>query len=88
MTVQELIDRLQDFEPDTEVRLMTQQNWPFENKIHGLCDSHDLHAGPSECGCGEYDCSDCNPDEAEHVVYIVEGEQLGYGNKKAWNVAG
>ncbi len=88
MTVQELIDCLQDFDPETEVRLMTQQQWPFENSIVGLCDSRDLHAGPSECGCGEDDCPDCNPDEGEQVVFIVEGQQHGYGNKNAWHVAG
>lgn len=84
MTVQELIDRLQDFDPDTEVRLMTQENWPFENSIRGLCDGRELR-DDDECGCEEADCHYCNPDE---VTYIVEGRQLRYGNKNAWNVAG
>jgi hypothetical protein len=88
MTVQKLIDRLQDFDPEAEVRLLTQQHWPFENSILGLCDSRDLNDGPNDCGCGKDDCPECNPDEEQKVVFIVEGEQLGYGNKKAWEVAG
>ncbi len=89
MTVQELIDRLQEFNPDAEVRLMTQEQWPFENDIVGLCDSRELHEKVNnECGCGKDDCPDCNPGEVEEVIFIVEGRQLGYGNKNAWNIAG
>ncbi len=40
MTIDELIARLEDYRDeiggDAEVRLMTQQNWPFENSIYGL----------------------------------------------------
>ncbi|NLS96669.1 MAG: hypothetical protein GXX96_31420 [Planctomycetaceae bacterium] len=40
MTVDELISRLEEYRDqlggDSEVRLMTQQNWPFENRIFGL----------------------------------------------------
>ena len=40
MTIDELIERLEDYRDslggDTNVRLMTQQNWPFENEIVGL----------------------------------------------------
>ena len=84
MTVQDLIDRLQDFEPDTEVRLMTQQSWPFENEVAGLCDGRDLKS-EEPCDCGEPGCEDCDPEKQEAIVYIVEGGQLGYGNKNAWS---
>lgn len=83
MTVQELIDRLEDFDPDTEIRLMTQQSWPFENSIRGLCDGRDLK-DEDPCDPGEDDCAQRNPEE---IIYIVEGDQLGYGNKNAWNIA-
>ena len=40
MTIDELIGRLEEYRDelggDAEVRLMTQQNWPFENGIFGL----------------------------------------------------
>ena len=40
MTIDELIERLEEYRDnlggDAEVRLMTQQHWPFENEITGL----------------------------------------------------
>jgi hypothetical protein len=40
MTLNELIERLEEYKDElggeAEVRLMTQQNWPFENAITGL----------------------------------------------------
>lgn len=40
MTIDELIERLEEYRDelggDVEVRLMTQQSWPFENSICGL----------------------------------------------------
>ena len=33
MTVQDLIDELQGFKPDTEVRLAFQPSWPFEHSL-------------------------------------------------------
>jgi len=83
MTVQDLIDRLENFDPHLEVRLMTQEGYPFENSITGLCDTYDLHTD-NHCGCGEEDCEECN---SKSVVFIVEGRQLGYGNQSAWEVA-
>ena len=39
MTLNELIERLEEYRDqlgeDCEVRLMTQQNWPFENGVYG-----------------------------------------------------
>jgi len=86
MTVQELIDILQDQNPDADVRLMTQQSWPFENNIRGVTDSEELRRAAGEddeppCDCGDPECEDPDP-----VVYIVEGSQLGYGDKNAWNL--
>ena len=84
MTVEELIARLEDIRDelggDTEVRLMTQQSWPFENTIYGLCSSKEI----------EEACDDDEEDEGYGdepvVLFIVEGTQLGYGTKKAWEV--
>jgi len=85
MTIDELIQRLEDYRNeiggDAEVRLMTQQNWPFENKICGLASGQEINASddddPDEDGDVEHD----------QVLYIVEGQQLGYGTKRAWDVA-
>ena len=33
MTVSQLMEILQDLDPDTEVRLATQPSWPFEHEL-------------------------------------------------------
>jgi len=79
MTLAELIGRLEEardeFGDDAEVRLMTQENWPFENAIRGVTSGAEINRDGDE-------------DNVEHdaVVYIVEGAQLGYGSKAAWIV--
>jgi hypothetical protein len=56
---------------------MTQQNWPFENRITGLASGEELNQQDGD--------DDDVPDD--QVVYIVEGQQLRYGSKRAWEVA-
>jgi hypothetical protein len=70
MTVSELVDILSDFDPDTEVRLAMQPKWSFEYTI------------------GEVVCSpdDDDPDaygDRGYIVYIGEGDQVGYLNSDA-----
>ncbi|WDI40502.1 hypothetical protein [Bremerella sp. P1] len=83
MTIDELIQRLEDYRDeiggDAEVRLMTQQNWPFENTIFGLASGEEINADPDD--------EDDDDVEADQVLYICEGQQLGYGSKRAWEVA-
>jgi hypothetical protein len=81
LTVGELIARLEDYDEDAEVRLMTQQSWPFENSVHGIVDANEMG---NEDGDEEPDPHDYQ-DNGPAPVYIVEGRQLGYGNKNAWN---
>ena len=80
MTLNELIDRLEDYRQafggETEVRLMTQLNWPFENSIYGLCSADEIQ-----------DASDDEDEPDDEIIYIVEGNQLGYGTKTAWDAA-
>ena len=82
MTLNELIERLEEYRDlhgeDCEVRLMTQQNWPFENTITGLVSGAEIN---------DRDDDDDDDDETDAVVYIVEGQQLGYGSKRAWEAA-
>jgi hypothetical protein len=99
MTLENLIDLLTDLRDEhggeCEVRTMTQNSWPFENAIQGLCTSVELGEGldeaddlderdreggftPADREDGEEDCP---------VVYLVEGRQLGYGTKEAWQHA-
>ena len=62
LTVSQLIEELEDLDPDAEVRLATQPNWPFE-----------WHLSTIEPGPAMPVTIDDQP-----VVYLVEGEQLGY----------
>ena len=84
MTVSELIERLEEYRElmgdDCEVRLMTQQNWPFENSITGLCSAAEI-ADDDDDDDEETE----RIDEPEAVVYLCEGHQLGYGTKAAWD---
>ncbi len=82
MTLDELIQRLEDYRDElggeTQVRLMTQQNWPFENETVGLASGAEIN-----------DCDDGDDEDvdADQVVFIVEGDQRCYGSKRAWEVA-
>lgn len=86
-TLGQLIERLEDLRAelgaDCEVRLMTQENWPFENAIHGVTSS--LRFGED----AEEDPDDRDPEDQElpPIAYIVEGKQLKYGDKAAWDAA-
>lgn len=82
MTLNEIIERLEEYRDelggDCEVRLMTQQNWPFENAIIGLVSGTEINdSDDDDDACVEEDA----------VVYIVEGTQLKYGSKRAWEAA-
>ena len=82
MTLSELIERLEEYRDDlggdTEVRLMTQQNWPFENTVAGLASGQEIN---------DRDDGDDEDVDDDQVLFIVEGQQLGYGSKRAWEVA-
>jgi hypothetical protein len=89
MTIDELIARLEEYRDeiggDAEVRLMTQQNWPFENSIYGLASGAEINDyQDDEDGDDDDDSDDVSEDS---VLFIVEGQQLGYGTKRAWDVA-
>jgi len=83
MTIDELIERLEECRDelggDAEVRLMTQSNWPFENAIAGMTTSKEIRQSDDEDGFDPQG-------DADEVAYLVEGQQLGYGTKAAWNV--
>ncbi len=77
MTVCELIERLEELDPDAEVRLMTQRHYPLESYLRGVCDNVELFERDDNADYKELDL----------IVYLVEGEQVGYGRKAAWDVA-
>ena len=79
MTLDTLIEILNDYREelggDAEVRLMTQQNWPFENSICGITSGQEMNDTDDD---DDHDVAD------ENIVYIVEGGQICYGSKRAW----
>src|SRR4051794_20945779 len=95
MTVNELMQMLEDCDPESEIRIMCQPNWPFEVSISGVavresfrsreCDCDHRLTEPHEEGCPaevEPDYEDgCGPND----VFILEGQQERYGSKRAWD---
>ena len=82
MTVQDLIDRLIEYRDvlggDTEVRTMQQPSWPFEYSIEGLVSTDEMRSEDD-------DTDDSDDSEAETKVFILEGTQLCYGSRSAWD---
>ena len=85
MTLGQLISLLEEYRDehgeDCEVRLMTQQNWPFENRIAGLTSGAEMNEASEEDASEFFDDQDVADDA---MVYIVEGGQICYGSKRAW----
>jgi len=98
MTVNELLELLQDCDGEAEVRIMSQEGWPFENAISGIavrgdfpgeeCDYDHRITEPHEEGCsaGAGEDGEYEDGLAGNDVFIVEGEQERYGSKDAWAV--
>jgi len=89
MTVSELIDILQELDPDARVLIMMQQSWPFECRVRGVTvreaiiraeSDGDECDDPDAAGAYEYQEGTAATD-----VFLVEGGQLRYGSKAAWD---
>ncbi|MEO1615294.1 MAG: hypothetical protein AAFV88_05560 [Planctomycetota bacterium] len=79
MKLSELIELLTDrFNEvgECEVRLMTQEKWPFECEILGVTDTRSIDASKAE---SFYDAD-------TPIVFIVEAGQCGYGDPDTWDV--
>jgi len=91
MKVSELIELLEEQDPDAEVLVMIQQSWPFECSLAGVTTREEmLRADRDEDGDGDDDDDDeprLARGTAKSDVFLVEGEQLRYGSKTAWSVA-
>jgi len=89
------MELLECCDPEAEVRIMSQEGWPFENGIKGVAVRFEFPAEDCECvhridepheeGCPALD--DVVPEGcAANDVFIVEGDQERYGHKAAWEV--
>jgi hypothetical protein len=63
MTVAQLIDQLEQMNPEAQVRFASQPNWPFEYSI---------------CSVVQVEIEDARTEEVVETVYLEEGRQLGY----------
>lgn len=78
MKVKQMIEALQDYDPEAEVLLATQDELPWECKIAGICTRDDIildedeKADEPEIGTKETD------------VIIATGNQLRYGSPGIW----
>jgi hypothetical protein len=84
MTVGELREILEDMDDDAQVFIMAQSHWPFEHDVQGAVQRCELYAedGDEDCaGPDEDEMGDLRPSD----VFLVEGTQLRYGSKSAWN---
>jgi hypothetical protein len=75
MKVKTLISYLEEYDPEAEVRIMSQPTYPFEYSIKGVVERQEF--------------SEEFPDPKEGKltdVFILEGSQIQYGNKKVWEM--
>lgn len=92
--LQDAVDEIgEDAAENVEVRLAHQPRWAFEYSINDVQMVSNPEDEGEECpDCEGEGCSKCvdgmvyKPDdslESEHVIYLVEGNQLGYLPEKA-----
>jgi hypothetical protein len=70
MTVRQLIEELEFMNQDAEIRFASQPSWPFEYSIDDVIDA---------------EIENPRTGEAEEVVYLAEGRQIGYLPSEAKN---
>ena len=81
MTVGDLIEILEDLDPEANVYLMNQSTWPFEYSLAGVAVREEFERDDED---GEV--SSRADGTAPSDVFLCEGTQLRYGSKNAWNV--
>ena len=78
-TLRDLIEMLEEaateLGDDTKVRLVMQPSWPMEYEIAGVVSGQQINDEGDE---NDQDVADDN------VLYLVEGSQIGYGSKRAF----
>lgn len=88
-TIRELIEALEEqaqlVGDDAEVRFAHQPNWPLETTIARVVSSDDL----ARAADNDLEDSDASLEAEDHraedaVVWLTEGEQLGYASKRLW----
>ena len=96
MKVRDLIELLEGMDPNADVFIMAQPSWPFEHSLSGVCQRSDFTEA-DECDDDEEveereeaprardRWSASESQLPGNDVFLVEGSQLRYGNKNAWD---
>jgi hypothetical protein len=88
MTVEELMTILEDMDPDAEVVMVFQENWPLEYALGGVALRSDAEGRSDDERDPDAPPRSRRPDDgAPNDVILVEGRHLRYGNRNAWEVA-
>lgn len=88
MKNRELIAILSELDEDAEVFVMMQQKWPFECSLAGVAVREDFSdGGDEEESTVATPSGATRGGERANDIFLVEGAQLRYGSKAAWDVA-
>ncbi len=87
MTVQELIEELEDCDPDAQVILLTQRNYPFENSLIGVVVREDVERAGGDVHDDDGE-TEREAGTSANDVFLLEGQQLRYGSGGAWAASG
>lgn len=78
MKVRELIELLKTQDPDAEVTMVFQPNWPLEYALAGVAVRSELLDRATQRLADGTAATD---------VVLVQGRQLGYGQRTAWEAS-
>ncbi len=82
MKVAELIEILEEMDPEAEVLIGSQENWPFEYDVAGVVTREEVVEDADD-----EDAPERTDGTALNDVFIVEGTQLRYGSNRMWKAA-
>jgi hypothetical protein len=94
MKVSELIELLSDLDPNAEVYMMSQRNYPFEVALDGVAVREDFAECDDEDEADDADYEAPSPHDRwstpesklpRNDVFLLEGQQLRYGSSAAWD---
>lgn len=69
----------ENMDPNARVLTMSQKNFPFENEVVGVCSRENL-SEPNK----SWDKDFLGRPTFGTDVFIIEGDQLKYGDKATW----
>lgn len=78
MTVEELVELLEAFDPDAEVRIASQPSAPLAYDIEAVVDAGNIPEEPVD------DAAEIEGEPG--VVYVLEGDQIGRAPREIWEL--